>query len=239
MDFSGFLREEEELDLLYEAIAAEGIVGGTLRGLGGFGGNLISQTAKGAGNIAAGAAGAIGGVGKVGLGVVQGVTGGGHQAVSSIGSGVSDFAKGLGTAAKGVAQTAGAVSGITPALRGIQASREKSFFTPMSSRRTAVQKAMGMNSWDPEGDAVKDRKEEFQSLRQQYAQAHKAGRSDLKRRIRAEMESLDPKAYRVIMAQAHAAKRQKDRERWSDVRAEKPEDFLRGLSGPEVQPGDA
>jgi len=239
MEFSDFVREEEELDLLYEAIVAEGIVGGTLRGLGGFGGNLISQTARGTGNIASGAARAVGGLGKIGIGAVQGVTGGGGHAVSSLKSGVADLAGGVGTAAKGALQTAGAVSGVTPTLRGIQAAGERSFFTPMSNRRTAIQRATGMNSWDPEGDAKKDRTEEFWRLKSQYSQAHKEGNSDLKRRIRAEMERLDPVAYRSLVAQANAAKKKSDRERWSSIRSEKPEDFLKGLSGPEVQPGDA
>lgn len=235
MNFSEFLREEEELDLLYEAIVEEGLVGGTLRALGGFGGNLVTQTARGVGNMVGGAGRAVGGIGKVGLGAVQGLTGGGRRALSSIGSGVSDIASGVGTAAKGAAQTAGAVSGVTPVMRGVQAATEKSFFTPMSNRRTGLQQAMGLNSWDPEGDAKKDTADRFQQLKAQYVQAHKSGNSDLKRRIRAEMERVDPAAYKVLVARSKVTRSAREKRKWDDIsgrvgEVQKPEEFLGDLA---------
>lgn len=235
MNFSEFLREEEELELLDEALLEEGVIGGSLRALGGFGGNLLTQTARGIGNVASGATQALGGVGKVGLGAVQGVTGGGRKALSSIGSGVSDVASGVGRALKGTAQAAGAVSGVTPTIRGIQAATEKSFLTPMSNRRTSLQQAMGLNSWDPEGDAKKDTSDRFDLLKAQYAQAHKAGDGNLKRRIRAEMEKVDRVAYKAIVAKSQAARAEHGRRRWQAVadrvgNVEKPEDFLGRLA---------
>lgn len=222
--------------ILDEALLEEGVLSGTLRAMGGFGGNLATQTVRGVGNLAAGAAQALGGVGKVGFGAVQGVSGGGKKALKSVGSGVSDVGYGLGRAIKGVAQTAGAVSGITPTIRGVQAATaEKSFFTPMSNRRTAVQKAMGLNSWDPDGDAIKDVSDRFEQLKAQYIQAHKEGNRDLKRRIRAEMEKVDPKAYRAIVAKSQAARAEHNRRKWKRVAdrvgdVDKPEDFLGRLA---------
>lgn len=239
MDFSGFIKEEEELDLLYEAIIEEGVVGGTLRAVGGFGGNLIGQTARGMGNVVSGAGQTLKGVGRVGLGAVQGLTGGGRKAVSSLGGGVGDIASGVGSVLTGAAQTAGALSGVTPTIRGIQAATERGI-SPMSDRRTGLQKAMGLNSWDPEGDAAKDAAERFDRLKRMYVVAHNAGNRDQKRRIRAEMERLDPKAYKKMVDDSRALKKKRNAERWSRIMTapppEKPEDFLRRL-GAEGQAG--
>jgi hypothetical protein len=235
MNFSEFLREQEEIELLDEALLEEGVVGGTLRAMGGFGGNLITQTARGARNIAGGALGTLGGVGKVGLGAIQGVTGAGRRGASTIGSGISDVASGVGTALKGAAQVAGVASGITPTMRAAQAATERSFFTPLSNRRTGLQKAMGLNSWDPEGDAKKDRAERFKQLKDMYRAAHKAGNFDLKRKVRAEMEKVDLAAYEKEVEKSRAARAERARKRWASFAdrvepVERPEDFLARLS---------
>lgn len=235
MNFSDFLREEEETDLVLDAIIDEGVVGGTLRALGGFGGNLLTQTGRGVANVVSGAAKTAGGLAKVGLGAVQGATGGGRQAGSSIASGVGDIVSGVGTGLKGVAQGAGALSGVTPTIRAVQAAGEKSFFTPMSSRRTALQKGMGLNSWDPDGDEKKETDEAFKELKVRYRQAQQAGDRDLMRRIRAAMEKEHPEAYKSLVAKGRALKAKKSQERWSALaqgagRQETPEDFLRRLS---------
>lgn len=237
MNFREFFEEEEELDLLAEAIIEEGLVGSALRAVGGFGGNLISQTARGAGNLAVGAGKAARGVGRVGLGAVQGLTGGVRQGLSNIGGGIGDIASGVGSAATGAAQAAGALSGVTPTIRAVQAAGENSFFTPMSNRRTAVQRAMGLNSWDPEGDAAKDSSERFSQLKAAYVKAHKSGDRMAKRRIRAEMEKADPKAYRQLVAKSQVAKRAKTRDAWSHLDSvsppQSPEDFLGSISAAE------
>lgn len=235
MNFSEFLLDEEELDLISEAIVEEGVVGGTLRALGGFGGNLLSQSARGAANIVSGAGRTAGGLAKVGLGAVQAVTGGGKQAGSSLSSGASDVVSGVGTGLKGVAQAAGAVTGVTPTIRAIQAANEKSFFTPMSNRRTSLQKAMGLNSWDPEGDQKKDTDEAFRELKSRYRKAEQEGNRDLMRRIRAAMEKTNPEAYKALVVKGRARKAERDRQRWASVsqsvgQAERPEDFFRRLS---------
>lgn len=222
MNFSEFLREEEELELL-----DEGLVGGALRAVGGFGGNLVGQTAKGVANMAVGAGRTLKGVGRVGLGAVQGLTGGGGKAVSNIGGGVRDVASGVGSALTGAAQTAGALSGVTPVMRGVQAATERGV-SPMSSRRTGLQQAMGLNSWTPDADL-------FADLKHRYAQASKAGDGDLKRRIRAQMEKADPVAYQELIRKSNVARAERDRLRWKGVAdrvqdQEPPEDFLRGLS---------
>lgn len=235
MNFAEFLREEEDIALLDVALLEEGVVGGTLRALGGFGGNLATQTVRGVGNLAGGAARTVGGVGKVGLGAIQGVTGAARRGASTIGSGVSDVASGVGQALKGTAQVAGAVSGITPTIRAAQAATERSFFTPVSNRRTGLQKAMGLNSWDPDGDAQKDKDERFKELKAMYRQAHKEGRDSAKRRIRAEMEKVDKKAYEALKAKARAVRKELDRLKWDDiarttVEPESPDEFLDGLA---------
>jgi hypothetical protein len=235
MNFSEFLREEEDIELLDLALIEEGVVGGTLRAMGGFGGNLITQTARGARNIAGGALGTLGGVGKVGLGAIQGVTGAGRKGASTIGSGVSDVASGVGTALKGTAQVAGAVSFLTPTMRAAQAAAERSFFTPLSNRRTGLQKAMGLNSWDPEGDAQKDRDERFKELKAMYRQAHKEGRYSAKRRIKAEMEKVDEKAYEAMKAKSRVVRKELDRLKWDDIarrtgEPDDPDEFLDGLA---------
>lgn len=230
MDFRGFIQEEEELDLLAEAIIEEGVVGSLLRGVGGFGGNLLTQTARGAGNLVRGAGKTAVGLGRVGLGAVQGVTGAGREGLSNIGGGISDVASGVGTAVRGAAQTAGALTGVTPVMRGVQAANEKSFLTPMSKRRTALQQAMGLNSWDPEGDEAKDVKDRFGALKAAYVRAHKAGDGNMKRRIRAEMEKVDPKAYGELVKRSQETRRAKAGSRWSfldkSTKPESPEDYL-------------
>lgn len=234
MDFRGFIQEEEELDLLAEAIIEEGVVGSLLRGVGGFGGNLLTQTARGAGNLAFGAGKTALGLGRVGLGAVQGVTGASREGLSNIGGGVGDVVSGVGTAAKGAAQAAGALTGVTPVMRGFQAANERGFSTPMSKRRTAMQRAMGLNSWDPEGDAAKDIGDRFKALKVAYVKAHKSKDLNMKRRIRAEMEKVDPKAYGELVKKSQESKRAKERSRWSFLdnvpKPPRPEDFLGGLS---------
>lgn len=235
MNFSEFLREEEELDLLAEAIVEEGVVGGALRAAGGFGGNLLSQTGRGAYGLAKGAGRAIRGTGRLGLGVVQGLTGGGSQARSTLASGAADIAHGAGDMAMGTAQAAGALSGVTPTIRAIQASNEKSFFTPMSNRRTGLQKAMGLNSWDPEGDELKDKDEALEVLKKRYAHAKAVGDRDLMRRLRAAMEKTHPEGYKALVAKGRAIKSARANERWSKMigqipSAESPNAFLGRLA---------
>lgn len=235
MDFSGFFNEEEELDLISAAIVEEGVVGGTLRALGGFGGNLISQTGSGVANAVSGTAKTVGGLAKMGLGAVQGLTGGGKQARASLRSGAGDVVSGLGTGLKGIAQGVGAASGVTPTMRAIQAANEKSFFTPMSNRRTGLQKAMGLNSWDPEGDQKKDVEEAFAGLKSRYREAEKAGDRNLMRQIRAAMEKTSPEAYRALVAKGKALKDARGRQRWASVAQrvvpqESPEAFLGRLA---------
>jgi hypothetical protein len=235
MNFSEFLREREEIELLDEALLEEGVVGGTARAVKGLVGNAVKQTARGVGNVVGGAGQAVGGLGRVGLGAIQGLTGGGRQAVSNIGRGVSDMASGVGSAVKGAAQMGGVVSGVTPTVRAVQAANEKSLFTPMSTRRTGLQAAMGINSWTPEEDAAKDRAERFEQLKDMYRDADKAGNFELKRRVRAEMEKVDPAAYKKIVARSRAARAERARKRWASIAdrvgpVERPEDYLARLS---------
>jgi hypothetical protein len=235
MNFSEFLREQEEIELLDEALLEEGVVGGAIRAGTGFVGNALKQTARGVGNLVGGAGRTVGGLGKVGLGAVQGLTGGGRQAASNIGQGVSDMASGVGSAVKGTAQVAGAVSGVTPTIRAIQAANEKSLFTPMSTRRTGLQSAMGINSWTPEEDAAKDRAERFEQLKGMYRKADQEGNYNLKRRIKAEMEKVDSVAYKNIVSKSRAARAERAKKRWASVAdrmgdVERPEDFLGRLS---------
>jgi len=234
MNFSEFLSEEEELDLVSAALIEEGVVGSALRAAGGFGGNLIQQSARGAYNVASGAARTVRGVGKIGLGAVQGLTGAGKQGLSSVSSGIGDVASGIGSGVAGAAQAAGALSGVTPTLRAIQAANEKSFFTPTSKRRTGLQKAMGLNSRDPDGDAKKDSADRFEQLKKDYRVAEKAGNRDRMRQIRAEMSKIDPAAYRVLVAKGRALRDENQRKKWADIASrvkgqERPEDFFRRL----------
>lgn len=233
MEFADFFLEEEELDLLNE-----GLLGGSLRALGGFGGNLLSQTASGVGNVAVGAGKVARGLGRVGLGVVQGVTGGGSQAKATLSSAGSDIASGIGKGLKGLAQGTGALTGVTPTIRALQAAGEKGL-GPMSSRRTELQKAMGLNSWDPEGDFKKDTEEEFENLKDLFRLASKRKDKDMMRKIKAEMERVDPERYRMILQFAKKRQAESDAKRWKKIVGDsivKPEDYLKGLSGKSEPP---
>lgn len=235
MDFSEFLKQEEELDLIYEAIVDEGVLDGTLRAAKGFVGNLAGQTARGVAGGLMGLGKSAGGLGKIGLGAVQSLTGGAKQARVNIASGASDFVRGVGDTVVGATKAAGALSGVTPTIRAMQAAGEDSLFTPMSNRRTGLQKAMGINSWDPKGDKSKD----FEDLKSQYIQARDQGNRNLMRKIRASMEALDAERYKAMVekGRAYAARKNNERSqaRWSKVagkvgKPNGPEDFLGRLA---------
>lgn len=233
MEFREFLKEEEELDLFAAAVLEEGL-GGVLRGLGGFGGNLISQTGRGAYNLAGGLGRTAGGIGSIGLGAVQGLTGGG-DAAKNLASGARDVLSGLGGSALGAAQVAGAASGLTPALRAVQAANEKGFFTPMSKRRTGLQRAMGLNSWDPEGDSRKDSEDHLRELKVRFAKARERGDRRGMRLVRAQIEKHHPEAYERIRARAMQLKADHEGRRWREIGSRvgdvvPPDEFLRGLS---------
>lgn len=233
MEFADFFLEEEELNLF-----TEGLLGSSLRALGGFGGNLLSQTASGVGNVAVGAGKVARGLGRVGLGAAQGMTGGGSQAKATLSSAGSDIASGVGRGLKGMAQGAGALTGFTPTIRALQASGEKGLGS-MSSRRTGLQKALGLNSWDPEGDFKIDTKEEFEKLKDLFRLATKRKDKDTMRKIKAEMERVDPEQYRIILTFAKRREAESNAKRWKKIvgdKVVKPEDYLKGLSGENTPP---
>ena len=149
MEFKEFLAFEEEKQLFRECDQIdENWLTGPFKFVGGAASNAGIQTGRGLGNLAKGVARGIDGAVETGVGGLQYLGGGGKKAKKKLGSGVSKIATGGGEAIKGIAQLGGALSGITPLIRGAQASTER--FGPMSSKRNWLQKTFGLNAEEPE-----------------------------------------------------------------------------------------
>lgn len=149
MEFKEFLAFEEEKQLFQECDQIdENWLTGPFKFVGGAVTNAGTQTAFGLGNLAKGLARGVDGAVETGVGGLQYLGGGGKKAKKKLGSGVSKIATGGGEALKGIAQLGGALSGITPLIRGAQASTER--FGPMSPNRNWLQKTFGLNAEEPE-----------------------------------------------------------------------------------------
>ena len=143
LTFKEYVENKEEID--------ESIVGAA-KFAGGFGGNLLGQSAKGLWNLGKGVTkvglGSLGAATDVVKGAAQASLGDTERSSRSLNSAktrISTVGSGLVDAGKGVTQLAGAATGVTPFLRGIQASSEEGI-SPLSKERNSVQKLLGLNA---------------------------------------------------------------------------------------------
>lgn len=160
MEFKEFLAFEEEKQLFRECDQIdENWLTGPLKFVGGAATNAGVQTARGLGNLAKGVVRGVGGAVETGVGGLQYLGGGGKKAKKRLGSGVSKIATGGSEAIKGIAQLGGALSGVTPLIRGAQASTER--FGSMSPNRNWLQKTFGLNAEEePTKPAIEPRKKQ-------------------------------------------------------------------------------
>jgi len=128
-------------------------IGSAAKFAGGFGGNLIGQSVRGAGNAIKGVGQAVGGtlgaIGSLGASGAFGLLGNKdkvRERLKKSGEHISDnIGGGLKNIIKGIIQVGGAASFITPTLRGFQASQEKGV-SGFNKNRNAAQKLLGLNS---------------------------------------------------------------------------------------------
>ena len=143
LTFKEYVENKDELDESMLSVA---------KAVGGFGGNLLGQTARGFGNIIQGPGnavlGALGAAGDVVSGSAHAMLGDKEKSSKSFrraGNRISVAASGVGDTVKGAAQLGGALTGITPSLRAIQASSEEGM-SPLSKDRSSNQKLFGLNA---------------------------------------------------------------------------------------------
>jgi len=145
--------EQEEAKLFDEGLdQIDEVLGTAAKFIGGLGGNLLSQTARGLGNVATGLGQSAIGTGQGALSALQAAGGGwnkkGKKTFDSAYSNLDSGGRKLG---RGVAQLAGALTGTTPLLRGAQAASEpmgiSGVYAPNSKNRSATQDLFGLDSW--------------------------------------------------------------------------------------------
>jgi hypothetical protein len=153
MEFKEFLENEEAklFDVGLEQM--DEVLGTALKFAGGLGGNLISQTGRGLGNLATGLGQSAIGTGQGALSALQAAGGGWNKkGKKTFDSAYSNLEAGGRKLGRGVAQLAGALSGTTPLLRGAQATSEpmrlSGVYAPSSKNRTKTQDLFGLNSWE-------------------------------------------------------------------------------------------
>jgi len=153
INFKEYIEKREEID--ESLIGAAKFIGGSV-------GNLLGQTGRAAWNLGKGAT-------KVGLGTLgaaadtvaataQAAVGDKERSLRSLGRagrGISTVGSGIIDASKGAVQLAGAATGITPFLRGVQASSEEGIH-PFSKDRNQAQELFGFNSNKPEQEQERE-----------------------------------------------------------------------------------
>jgi len=143
LTFKEYIEKREEID---ESLT------GAAKFVGGFGGNLLGQSSRGLLNLGKGAAkvglGALGAAADVVKGTAQASLGDTERSSRSLSSAkkrISTVGSGLVDASKGAVQLAGAATGVTPFLRGVQASSEEGI-APLSRERNSAQELLGLNA---------------------------------------------------------------------------------------------
>lgn len=149
MEFKEFLQKEE--DELFD-LGIDEVLGSALKFLGGAGGNLISQVGRGSGNLATGLGQTALGAGQGALSALQAAGGGLKRGKKTFDDAFSNIRSGAGKIGRGAAQLGGALTGVTPLLRGAQATAEpigiSGIYAPGSDNRTSVQDVFGLDSWE-------------------------------------------------------------------------------------------
>jgi hypothetical protein len=158
LTFKEYIEKREELD---ESLLDAGKSVG--RFVGGFGGNLLGQSTRGLWNLGKGASkvglGTLGTAANVVTGTAQAAIGDKERFLRSLGragKGISTVGSGIVDAGKGAVQLAGAATGITPFLRGVQASSEEGIH-PFSKDRNQAQQLFGFNANKPEPEQEQER----------------------------------------------------------------------------------
>jgi hypothetical protein len=159
MNFKEFVAFQE-LDLIAEELERnpnlldeeqiDEVLGSALKFAGGAIGNLATQTARGVGNLVTGAAQGAYGIAQTGTGALQFAGGGKEAGKQTLKRGASNLWRGGGKLLRGGAQTAAALTGVSPLLRGAQATGEKGItgvYAPAAADRTKTQDMLGLNSW--------------------------------------------------------------------------------------------
>lgn len=153
MEFREFF-EQEEAKLFDEGLEQiDEVLGSALRFIGGAGGNFVSQTARGIGNLATGVGQSAIGTGQGVLSALQAAGGGWEKrGKKTLDDAFSNTESGGRKFARGAAQLAGALTTVTPLLRGAQAASEpmrlSGVYAPNSKNRTATQDVFGLDSWE-------------------------------------------------------------------------------------------
>jgi hypothetical protein len=149
MNFKEFI-EKEEKELFEQGL--DEVIGSGLKFIGGVGGNLISQSGRSIGNMAKGLSQGAIGAGQGVLGSLQMASGGGQKGRETFRKGLSNLGSGIGNLARGATQAGGVLSGVSPILRGAQASSEplglSGVYAPGSKNRTYTQDLLGLDSWE-------------------------------------------------------------------------------------------
>jgi uncharacterized phage infection (PIP) family protein YhgE len=152
MEFKEFLAREEAKLFDSELDQIDEVLGTALKFLGGVGGNLASQVARGAGNAVSGITRTTAGTGQAALAALQAAGGGTKRAGETFQRARSNLSSGGGSIVRGAAQLAGALSGVSPILRGAQAASEPlgmtGVYAPGSKNRNFTQDLLGLDSWE-------------------------------------------------------------------------------------------
>lgn len=146
---------EENESLIWEEcfLIDENWITTPLKFVAGAGGNLLSQSARGFGNVAQGFVGNVGATADLGLGTLQTIGGGHKKGLERIKKGLKKVGDSGEKIGKGVTQTIGAFSGVTPLLRGAQAASEpfgvKGVYAP-PAKKGSFSDLIGLGTWDDE-----------------------------------------------------------------------------------------
>lgn len=142
LNFKNYIEEEIKKESMLSPI----------KFLGGFGGNIIGQGLKGAGNAAGGSITAgmstLGSLANLTAAGAYGLIGNKEAAKKRLKASYGNIKKiggGLKDIIKGTIQIGGAASLVTPTLRGFQAANEP-LTMGMNKNRNKIQKALGLNS---------------------------------------------------------------------------------------------
>lgn len=189
MNFKEYVILEEDYDLFVnlDESSLDEVLGSGLKFLGGFGGNLISQTGRGIGNLGVGLGQGAYGLGQGALGALQMAGGGSKKGKETLGHSWSNIKGGAKKIARGAAQAGPAATAIAsnvftpglgaaigmgaasiiPAIRGAQAASEplglSGIYAPGSKNRNFTQDLLGLDSWDKPKQSSTDSRPNDQS----------------------------------------------------------------------------
>lgn len=167
--------------------------------VGGAATNLVSQLARGTGNVIGGVSRTGVGAGQAGLGLLQGVGGGFKSGSKNINKGFKTALSGAGQTLTGATQAL--ASPVSAVLRGAQAASEPISPQPFSKDRNLFQRTFGLNQWE------KDKESEWSRLVKIYKLT-----SDQNERVKIlkKLKELDPERYAQARRARIKAKREKE-----------------------------